>query len=130
MEKNKYQRLQQGKSLRYVCNNTATNREQGEIITPRGLKEIFLSKNIMATAIKAIAAQLYMSKFISLRAGMYQIKLNGWICKWDDNMPQGVLTSYKQFLPINENTPIFSLGEGQKLVNKLFYIQSFILISY
>ena len=52
MEKNKYQRLQQGKSLRYVCNNTATNREQGEIITPQGLKEIFLSKNIMATAIK------------------------------------------------------------------------------
>ena len=28
-------------------------------------------------------------------------------------MPQGVLTSYKQFLPINENTPIFTLGEGQ-----------------
>lgn len=28
-------------------------------------------------------------------------------------MPQGVLASYKQFLPINENTPIFTLGEGQ-----------------
>ena len=28
-------------------------------------------------------------------------------------MPQGVLASYKQFLPINEDTPIFTLGEGQ-----------------
>ena len=28
-------------------------------------------------------------------------------------MPQGVLALYKQFLPINENTPIFTLGEGQ-----------------
>lgn len=28
-------------------------------------------------------------------------------------MSQGVLASYKQFLPINEDTPIFTLGEGQ-----------------